>query len=41
MEHELTEEVFETFRAVASEAAVEAYEARDWLRFPEELLGTP
>lgn len=35
MEHDLSPDVFDTFRVTAPEAAVTAYDARSWLRFPD------
>jgi hypothetical protein len=36
MEHEETEDVFETFRVTAPPNVVSTYVARGWLRFPDE-----
>jgi hypothetical protein len=41
MEHELTEDVLDTFRVTAPPAAVSAYVARGWLRFPGEYAIKP
>jgi hypothetical protein len=41
VEHEVTEDVFETFRVTAPPRAVEAYEQRGWLRFPAEFSWKP
>jgi hypothetical protein len=35
VEHEVNEDMFDTFRATAPAAAVAAYQQRNWLRFPD------